>query len=121
MEKKRIRYSKEFKQNAVLKAMCGVSALDILRSCGYDLSDVLKNDAKYASKLLYKWKKEFFRKRKNTCLTTDSSIADIENEIVNLCDDSEKDVIMEEVKNKIFCGLNSYKKLSLKLNQLIKK
>ena len=119
MEKKRIRYSKEFKRNAVLSAMRGVSALEILMSSGYDLSNVLKNDKKYASKLLYKWKKEFFKNRKK--IQQPNSDDTIRNEISNLTDDYENDIIMTEVKNKVFCAADNFKKLSLKINQLIKK
>ncbi len=99
--------------------MQGVNPLEILLSSGYDLNNVLNNDKKYASKLLYKWKKEFFKNRKKMQQPNNNDT--IQNEILNLTDDYENDIIMTEVKNRVFCATDNFKKLSLKINQLIKK
>ena len=120
MEKHRIRYTKEFRRSAVLSVMQGKKSLEVLLSCGFDLSEVLKNDKKYASKLIHKWKKEFFKNQKSLCSLNIQDKDSIQNEISNLADNNEEDTISDYIKTQILNGVNNYKRLSSKLGKYVK-
>lgn len=120
MTKKRIRYSKEFKRNFLLSVMRGQSPKEALLASGFDLSEVFKNDKKYASKLFYKWKKEFFKNGKSSCLIDNTNTSSAQNNFLNFYESDCEDVIMADLKKRIHGALHDYKKLNLKLSQIAK-
>jgi len=112
MQNKRIRYSKEFKRKALLNIMQGEDALEVLKSSGFDLAQVLKNDKKYVSKIIHKWKKEIYQNKENMYLVNSEITNNIlKEEILKLKDENEKDTVMLDLKDKISKNSINYKKL----------
>ncbi len=56
--KKRVAYTKQFKRIALIEYSKGKKPNEIFKSLGVEL---VSNDKKYASKLLHKWKVEFYK------------------------------------------------------------
>ena len=55
--KNRIYFSKQFKRAALIEYSTGKSPDEVLKSLGYKY---ITDDKKYASKLIFKWRKEFY-------------------------------------------------------------
>lgn len=119
MEKTRIRYSKEFKHNAVFEVLKGKKPLDVLLNSGFDISEVIKKDKKYASKLIYKWKKELLKNKANILSANILDKSKIENELSNLTDYNETDPIKDYIKCKMLTGKSDFRKLNVKIKQII--
>ena len=60
-KKTRYQYSHDFKRQAVLEVYSGRKADEVLLESGYDLTELMKKDKKYAAKLIHKWKREFMK------------------------------------------------------------
>ena len=59
-EKKRLYFSHDFKRDALVLYAGGLSAKDVFLKLGINISSLEKNDKKYASKLINKWKNEVY-------------------------------------------------------------
>ena len=110
--KNRIKYSKDFKRQALINYKNPKEFEKMLLKYGYDIEKLCANDKKYCAKLLHKWKKEACRNNEilyfiNTELTNSA----IEDELDNLSDEHDGDLIMEETKRKILEGVKKYKSL----------
>lgn len=109
---KRTYYPKEFKQFALKEALKGRSFEEILRTSGFEIDDLLKKDKKYCHKLFHKWKKEFYQKKEllyfiNGKITAKS----LEEEIEILKNETQNDVIMEDIKEKIMLAKAKYQSI----------
>lgn len=96
--KTRIRYSKEFKRKALLEIAKGKTPLEVLKSSGFNLDEVLKNDKKYPCKIIHKWKKEFYE-HNEIIQTLNGKITDkkLLYEIENMYDDTDVDLFGQEI------------------------
>jgi transposase-like protein len=121
-DKKRTYYSKDFKRKALYEVINGADFEDVLRKFGIDVDSLIKNDKKYCSKLLSKWKKEVYENNEMLYLINSKiSNSDIENELRFLVDDDENDCIMDDIKTKIKNGVKNYKKIKNQLLSIHKK
>lgn len=57
LKKQRTAYKKDFKRMALIEYTKCHNAVEVFKKLGLSIDS---NDKKYASKLIYKWKKEFF-------------------------------------------------------------
>ncbi len=117
--KKRIFYPKEFKKYALKETIKGRKFEEILRSSGFDIDDLLTKDKKYCSKLYHKWKKEFYKKNELLYFINDKITSQaIEEELEALKNENCKDVIMDNITDKIMRSKTKYQSMK---NRIISK
>ena len=117
MNKKRIYYSKDFKRQALIEVANGKNFKDVLRAYGVDIDAAIKKDKKYCEKLIHKWKREVYENNELLYFVNNeisSKNLNIEIEFLN-DDQDESDIIIDEVKSKIFQAKSRYKKLKSRI------
>ena len=70
INKKRIHFSHDFKRDALILYTSGLSAYDALLKLGVSVEYLKKDNGKYASKLINKWKKEIYSQKENLYLSS---------------------------------------------------
>lgn len=117
MDKKRIYYSKSFKRKALIDYSQGRNFEEILKSNGFNIETALKNDKKYCSKLLYKWKKELYCNNEIIYfINSDITQEDIMYEIEALDDYDEADLIYDNLNKKVKENTVMYEKHKNQIN-----
>jgi len=120
--KKRLYYSKDFKRLALTEVIKGKKLEDVLYSGGYDISALLKNDKKYCSKLLHKWRIEVCKNNEQIYLLN-TSVSDeiLKSEIENLNFNHYNDTIMDSMKKKLKSSSEKYKNLKTRITSTYKR
>jgi len=105
INKERISFSKQIKRKVLLEVAKGKKPQEALfKYLPFSLNDIT-NDKKYASKLIYKWKKEMYINREVLFLLNhDVSDNAISEEIFSIGEDIEEEInldnAIEEAKSK---------------------
>lgn len=89
----KIYYPKTLRRQAFIEISKGKKLCDFLIEKGYNISDLIKKDKKYALKLAHKWKQEFFTHKEliniNSYKLTDDILKD---ELMIIQSDKESDL-----------------------------
>lgn len=90
---KRMHFSKDFKRKVLIEFAAVKKPKEAFRVCGFEVDNKKVKDLKYASKLLYKWKREFMNNRcMLSFLNSEFTDDDIENEILILESSNDNDI-----------------------------